>query len=94
VTVDKTLEAAEKRYMESGLVAHRVSLAYTGRDLSQQVIANLVGSPEVILEKIDKLRSMGVDHCSALMFPADSVTEMNEQVEWFAKDVMAKVSSD
>lgn len=92
VTVDKTLEAAEKRYMESGLVAHRVSLAYTGRDLSHQVIANLVGSPDVILEKIDKLRAIGVDHCSALMFPANSVAEMNEQVEWFATDVMAKVA--
>ncbi|MEH2483271.1 putative F420-dependent oxidoreductase [Nitrobacteraceae bacterium AZCC 2146] len=91
VTVDKTLEAAEKRYMASGLVAHRVSLSYTGRDLSHQVIANLVGSPDVILEKIEKLRAIGVDHCSALMFPANSVAEMNEQVEWFATDVMAKV---
>jgi len=90
VTVDKTLEAAEKRYMESGLVAHRVSLAYTGRDLSHQVIANLVGSPDVILEKIDKLRAIGIDHCSALMFPANSIGEMNEQIEWFATDVMAK----
>lgn len=93
VTVGKTLEAAEKRYMESGLVAHRMSLAYTGRDLSHQVVANLVGSPDVILEKIDKLRSIGVDHCSALMFPADTVAEMNEQVEWFATDVMAKVDA-
>jgi probable F420-dependent oxidoreductase len=91
VTVDRTLEAAEKRYMESGLVAHRQSLAYTGRDLSHQVVANLVGSPEVILEKIAKLRSIGVDHCSALMFPANSVAEMDEQVEWFATEVMAKV---
>ena len=52
VTVDKTLEAASARYMASGLVAHRKSLAYTGRDLSKQVVANLVGSPEVIREKI------------------------------------------
>ncbi len=92
VTIDKTLEAAEKRYMESGLVAHRVSLSYTGRDLSHQVVANLIGSPDVILEKIDKLRAIGVDHCSALMFPANSVAEMNEQVEWFATDVMTKVA--
>jgi len=90
VTVGTTLEAAEKRYMESGLVAHRLSLAYTGRDLSHQVVANLVGSPDVILQKIDKLGAIGVDHCSALMFPADSVTEMNEQIEWFATDVMAR----
>lgn len=91
VTIDKTLEAAEKRYMESGLVAHRVSLAYTGRDLSHQVVANLVGSPDVILEKVAKLKEIGIDHCSALMFPANSVNEMNDQIEWFAKDVMAKV---
>ncbi|MGB3271484.1 MAG: LLM class flavin-dependent oxidoreductase [Xanthobacteraceae bacterium] len=90
VTIDRTMEAAEKRYMESGLVAHRQSLAYTGRDLSQQVIANLVGSPDVILEKVSKLRDIGVDHCSALMFPANSVQEMDEQIEWFATDVMAK----
>jgi probable F420-dependent oxidoreductase len=93
VTVDKTLEAAEQRYMASGLVAHRRSLAYTGRDLSHQVVANLVGSPEIILEKIDKLRAIGVDHCCALMFPASSVAEMNEQVEWFASGVMSKVNA-
>jgi probable F420-dependent oxidoreductase len=90
VTIDRTLEAAERRYRESGLVAHRQSLAYTGRDLSHQVAANLVGSSEVILEKIAKLRSIGVDHCCALMFPANSVAEMDEQVEWFATEVMAK----
>ncbi len=93
-TVDKTMELAEKRYMESGLVAHRVSLAYTGRNLSHQVTANLVGSPEVILEKIEKLRAIGVQHVSALMFPASSVAELDEQIEWFATEVMAKVPQD
>ena len=91
MTIDRTMEAAEKRYMASGLVAHRTSLAYTGRDLSHQVKANLIGSPEVILEKVDTLRSIGVDHCSALMVPADSVDEMDEQIEWFAKEIVAKV---
>ncbi|MDB5655971.1 MAG: luciferase-like [Tardiphaga sp.] len=93
VTVGKTLEQAEQRYMASGLVAHRQSLAYTGRDLGHQVTANLVGSPDVILEKIDKLRAIGVDHCCALMFPADSVAEMNDQIESFATDVMARVGA-
>lgn len=87
-TIDRTMEAAEKRYMESGLVAHRKSLAYTGRDLSHQVVANLVGSPDVIIEKVAKLKSIGVDHCCALMFPANSVAELDEQIEWFAKEVM------
>lgn len=91
VTLGKTLEAAERRYMASGLVAHRASLAYTGRDLSQQVTANLVGSPAMVIDKVGKLREIGVQHCCALMFPADTVQEMNDQIQWFAEDVMKKV---
>ena len=52
---------------------------------------DLVGSPDVILEKVEKLRAIGVDHATALMFPAASVAEFEDQVEWFAKEVMAKV---
>ena len=81
----RTPEEAERRYMESGLVAHRKSLAYTGRDLTKQVVANLVGSPDLILEKIDGLKKIGVDHACALMIPADSMAEFEDQVEWFAK---------
>ena len=47
--------------LSTGLVAHRQSLAYTGHDLSQQVVANLVGSPELIREKIEVLRGIGID---------------------------------
>ena len=85
MTIAKTAEEAERRYMESGLVAHRKSLAYTGRDLTKQVVANLVGSPDLILEKIDGLKKIGVDHACALMIPADSMAEFEDQVEWFAK---------
>lgn len=86
----ETDEEAEAKYMASGLVAHRKSLAYTGRDLSQQVTANLVGSPETVIGKVAALRDIGVDHCCALMIPVDTVAEMNDQIEWFARDVMAK----
>ena len=94
VTIAKSVEQAAKQHMASGLAAHRRSLAYTGRDLSQQIAANLVGSPDLILEKIAKLASIGVDHCCALMFPVDSVAEMDEQVEWFATEVMAQAGGD
>jgi probable F420-dependent oxidoreductase len=88
VTIANTLEEAQARHMASGLAAHRRSLAYTGRDLSQQLVANLVGSPEIILEKIETLADIGVHHCCALMFPVDSVAEMDEQIEWFAAAIM------
>jgi hypothetical protein len=71
--------------MASGLVAHRKSLAYTGRDLTKQVVANLVGSPDLIREKVAGLAKIGVDHACALMIPADSMAEFEDQVEWFAK---------
>jgi alkanesulfonate monooxygenase SsuD/methylene tetrahydromethanopterin reductase-like flavin-dependent oxidoreductase (luciferase family) len=89
VTIAKTAEEAERRYMASGLVAHRKSLAYTGRDLSKQVVANLVGSPDLIREKVAGLAAIGVDHACALMFPADSMTELEEQIGWFAETVVA-----
>jgi probable F420-dependent oxidoreductase len=88
VTVAKTMEEAERKYMASGLVAHRRSLAYTGRDLSRQVEANLVGSPDVIREKVARLAAIGVQHCSALMFPTDTVEEMLEQMQWLAETVI------
>ena len=75
--------------MESGLVAHRKSLAYTGRDLSKQVVANLVGSPDLIREKVAGLKKIGVDHACALMIPANSMAEFEDQVEWFAKTVLS-----
>jgi hypothetical protein len=87
------MEEAERIYMESGLVAHRKSLAYTGRDLSQQLVANLVGSADVILEKVAYLASIGVDHCCALMIPAGSMSELIEQIEWFAADVMPRAAA-
>ena len=85
VTIAKTAEEAERRYMASGLVAHRKSLAYTGRDLSRQVAANLIGSPDMICEKIAGLAAIGVDHACALMIPADSISEFEEQVQWYAE---------
>lgn len=89
LTIASTAEEAEQRYMASGLVAHRKSLAYTGRDLSQQVVSNLVGSPDLIREKVAGLAKIGVDHACALMIPADSMAEFEDQVEWFAKTVLS-----
>lgn len=91
-TIAKTMEEAERIYMESGLVAHRKSLSYTGRDLSQQVIANLVGSPDVILEKIAYLKTIGVDHCTALMVPANTMSELQDQIQWFGEAILPRAS--
>jgi probable F420-dependent oxidoreductase len=84
----KTKEEAEKTYMRSGLVAHRVSLAHTGRDPAHQVTGNLVGSPAVVIEKINTLKAMGVDHCAAMVIAVNSQSEFIEQIQWFSEEVM------
>lgn len=84
----KTVEQAEQTYMKSGIVAHRVSLAHTGRDPVHQITGNLVGSPESVIEKINALKAMGVNHCSAMAVAVNSQDEFIEQVQWFAAEVM------
>jgi len=86
--IGKTQEAAESTYMKSGLVAHRVSLAHTGRDPVHQVTANLVGSPQSIVEKIHRLKAMGVDHCAAMAVAVNNQEELIEQLHWFSEEVM------
>lgn len=87
----RTQEEAEATYMNSGLVAHRVSLAYTGRDPKYQVSANLVGSPQTVIDKIGELKEMGVDHCAAMVVAVNTLEEYNEQCQWFAEEIMPKV---
>jgi probable F420-dependent oxidoreductase len=86
--VGKTQEDAEATYMRSGLVAHRVSLAHTGRDPAYQVSGNLVGSPETIIAKIHQLKAMGVDHCAAMAIAVNTQEEYMEQLHWFSEEIM------
>jgi probable F420-dependent oxidoreductase len=88
LVVGRTPEEAAARYRATGMVQHRRSLAHSGRDPVLAEANNLIGSPESLGEKIAFLRDAGVDHLCALQFPHDTVTEMLEQMEWFARDVM------
>jgi len=86
--IGRTQEEAERRYLNSGIVQHRISLAYTGRDPALAMENNIVGSPQVVLGKLEQLREYGVDHLAALSFCVNSVSEFSEQVHFFAEEVM------
>ncbi len=89
VMVGRTREESSARYLKTGMVAHRKSLAHSGRDPALAEANNLIGSPASILVQLRFLREAGVDHVCAMQFPHESVAEMLEQMEWFARDVMA-----
>jgi alkanesulfonate monooxygenase SsuD/methylene tetrahydromethanopterin reductase-like flavin-dependent oxidoreductase (luciferase family) len=55
--------------------------------------SNLVGSADAIRERIAALAEAGVDHCAALAFPAESVTELLEQWQQFSTEVMGYTPS-
>jgi probable F420-dependent oxidoreductase len=84
----RTPDEASRRYRATGMVQHRRSLAHSGRDPARAEANNLIGSPESVRDKIGELREAGVDHLCALQFPHDTVGEMLEQMDWFARDVM------
>ncbi|OGR90265.1 MAG: hypothetical protein A2V88_08535 [Elusimicrobia bacterium RBG_16_66_12] len=84
----RTQEQAEQRYMKSEMVQHRVSLAHTGRDPALAMANNLIGSPEHVLEKVERLHGFGADHLAAISFTVKSVSEFSEQLHWFAEEVM------
>jgi alkanesulfonate monooxygenase SsuD/methylene tetrahydromethanopterin reductase-like flavin-dependent oxidoreductase (luciferase family) len=86
--IGRTQEEAEARYRQSAMVQHRVSLAYTGRDPGLALENNLIGSPEVVLAKLEQLHQFGVDHLSALSFCVNSVSEFSEQVHFFAEEII------
>jgi probable F420-dependent oxidoreductase len=88
IMLGRTPEEAAARYRRTGMVQHRRSLAHSGRDPALAESNNLIGSPASVLEQLRFLDDAGVDHVCALQFPSDSVTEMLEQMEWFAGEVI------
>lgn len=87
--VATTHEEAERAYMRSGMVAHRVSLAGTGRDPGLAMDNNLVGSTEEVLEKVEFLHEAGADHLACITLCVNSVSEYFEQVHMLAEEVIA-----
>jgi probable F420-dependent oxidoreductase len=88
LVLGRTDAEASARYRKTGMVQHRVSLAPTGRDPARAEANNLIGSPARVTDHLGVLREAGVDHVCAMQFPHDTVAEMLEQMEWFARDVM------
>lgn len=86
--VARTHEEAEKRYMASGMVQHRLSLAYTGRDPGLAMANNLVGSTEEVLEKVEALHEAGADHLACITMCVDTVAEYHEQLHLLAEEVI------
>lgn len=93
--IDKSHTDASARFKKSQMYQHLVSLS--GTTLKDQVKAgidfeemDLIGTPEEIVEKVQKYESVGVDHISGILFTANSVSELKDQMQMFAEGVISK----
>lgn len=92
--IGRTHEEAERAYMDSGMVSHRISLAKTGRDPSLAMDNNLVGSVEEVREKVEFLHEAGADHLACITLCVNSVEEYYEQAAWLVEEIIAPYRKD
>ncbi len=84
-------EVAAARYRASQLYRHLESLATStlkGLPIEDMADWDLVGTPDAVAERLSLYRSIGVTECPAIIFVANAVGELEEQMELFATEVM------
>jgi probable F420-dependent oxidoreductase len=92
--VGKTREAAVSRFHQSQMYTHLVSLAKSTMKNQQGASLediNLIGNAEDVIEKANRFREAGVSHLAAICFAANDVSEMLDQMQIFAEEVMPKI---
>jgi probable F420-dependent oxidoreductase len=93
VHVGRTQEAALARFRQSQMNKHLTSLKKS--TLKEQSAShediNLIGTPDVIVERALALKAAGVTHLLGLYFAANSVAELMDQMQMFAEEVTPKI---
>jgi probable F420-dependent oxidoreductase len=97
--IGKTHKDAVQKFQASQMYQHLVSLRST--TLKDQVEAgakfedvNLIGDRDEIIEKVTRLEEVGVTHISGILFTANSIAEMKDQLHQFAEGVIAHFSQE
>ena len=64
--------------------------SYRSKGMTDQQIVDthFIGTPNEIIEKVQKLREAGVGQCVANTFPMDSMEEMLEQVKIYGEEII------
>ncbi|WP_346281308.1 LLM class flavin-dependent oxidoreductase [Pseudonocardia sp.] len=95
VAIGRTREQAVQRFRNSQLYAHLTSLSRStlkdqGGDLESR---NLVGTPEQVLEQVERYREAGATTLAGLLFAANTVKETEDDMALFSQGVIARVGA-
>tara|TARA_B100000686_G_scaffold349032_1_gene441474 strand:+ start:1407 stop:2384 length:978 start_codon:yes stop_codon:yes gene_type:complete len=95
VHIGKTRESAIEQFNKTQMCAHLTSLRQsTLKDqgpVGHEEI-NLIGSVEDIIERANLLSAAGVTHLLGLYFAANNLSELLEQMQVFAEEVVPKIT--
>ena len=92
--IGKTAESAVETFKASQMYHHLISLRQsTLKDQADMdlVKGNLIGTVDQVIEKVKELEEAGVKHLCGTYYVANSVSELKEQMEIFAKEVMPHI---
>jgi probable F420-dependent oxidoreductase len=94
VHVGRTKEAAVGRYRQSQMCKHLQSLAKsTLKDQARIPMEdiNLIGDVDTIVARAQTLKEAGVTHFLGLYFAANDVSELLDQMQVFAEEVIPRI---
>jgi len=89
--IGRTHEAGLDQFRRSRLYIHLQTLAAStlrGQDVSKLSEDNLVGSPEEIVAKIERLKALGVNMIASMSFTSDTYLETLDDMQLFATEVL------
>ena len=95
VAIGRTREEAVERFRGSQLYAHLASLSRsTLKDQGGELeTRNLVGTPEQVLEQVERYREAGATTLAGLLFADNTVEETEEHMAVFSQEVISRVGA-
>ncbi|TKA04780.1 LLM class flavin-dependent oxidoreductase [Actinacidiphila oryziradicis] len=94
VALGRTREEALKTFEESQIFTHMRSLSESTLNSRQADLTerNLIGSPDDVLEQVQRYADAGATTLSALLFAANDVPQTLEQMQEFSESIIAVVN--
>lgn len=91
ISIGRTHEEACKKFENSQIYKHTISLEQStlkGKKASDYTERNLVGTPDELIQRIEKYREAGVTTFAALLFANNTLQETREDMQYFSETVI------
>lgn len=91
VCIAKTHDEAIKKYQNSQLFAHDLSLkdsTLKHQDVENLEERDLIGTVDEVIGKIEAYRAVGIEHLPALIFVGNNIADLLKDMQLFAKEII------